>query len=110
MDIEDLYSLIPSMLCTPGCIECCSKFGVPSRTRVEDERIRSYLKEHGREVGRAQGLSPQGCTIYPVRPLTCRMYGSSTNYLCKMGVRPLQVLSEDEEADIFNFYRTYFFE
>jgi Fe-S-cluster containining protein len=115
MDIEDLYSLIPSMLCTPGCIECCSKFGVPSRTRVEDERIRSYLKEHGREVGRAQGLtcpyvSRQGCTIYPVRPLTCRMYGSSTNYLCKMGVRPLQVLSEDEEADIFNFYRTYFFE
>jgi Fe-S-cluster containining protein len=114
MEIEDLYELIPNVMCPPGCTECCSNFGVPSRTRVEDERIRGFLREQGRELGQAEGLrcpyvTEAGCSIYPVRPLTCRMYGSSVNYQCKMGAGPLRLLQEDEEAEIFYFYRENFF-
>lgn len=114
MDIEDLYGLLPEIQCTPGCIECCRNFGVPSRTRVEDERLKEYLRAHGRELGQAQGttcpyVSEKGCTVYPVRPLICRLYGNSPSYRCKRGVRPILLLHEDEEADIFNFYQTYFF-
>jgi Fe-S-cluster containining protein len=114
MDIEDLYAMIPQMECPAGCTECCSNFGVPSRTRVEDERFKAYLKSRGREITQAEGttcpyVSEKGCTVYPVRPFTCRLYGTSPGYRCKMGVSPLQPLNEDEEADLYNLYRENFF-
>ena len=114
MDIEDIYALIPDFMCTQGCHECCRNFGVPSRTRIEDERIKSFLRKNAMKLGKANhGTSPYlnktGCSIYPVRPLICRLYGSAPNYRCKMEVSPLKLLHEDEEADIFHFYQTYFF-
>jgi uncharacterized protein len=113
MDIEDVYSLLPEFQCIPGCIECCQNFGVASRTRVEDERIREYLRAQGREPLLMHGttcpyVSQQGCTIYPVRPLICRLYGTSPNYQCIMGAKPMRLLHEDEEVDIFNYYYSNF--
>jgi hypothetical protein len=114
MDIEDLYGLLPDFICNPGCIECCRLFGVATRTRVEDERIKEYLREHGMEEREAQGttcpfVTEKGCSIHPVRPLICRLYGTSPNYRCREGVTPLRCLHEDEEEDIFHFYRANFF-
>jgi hypothetical protein len=114
MDIEDIYALIPQMECKPGCRECCINFGVPSRTRVEDERIRAFLREHGMEMKQARGttcpyVSARGCAIYAVRPFTCRLYGTSPNYVCKLGARPLELLHPDEEADLFYHYQSNFF-
>jgi uncharacterized protein len=113
MDIEDVYSLLPDFKCDPGCIECCRNFGVASRTLVEDNRIREYLRGQGREPLPTRGttcpyVSEQGCTIYPVRPLICRLYGTSPSYQCIMGVKPLILLHEDEEADIFQYYYSNF--
>lgn len=114
MEIEDLYGMVPEFQCDPGCIECCRNFGVPSRTRVEDDRLREYLRAQGRELGVAEGttcpyVSEEGCTVYPVRPLICRLYGNSPNYRCVLGVAPLNPLHEDEEMDLFHRYQTYFF-
>ncbi len=114
MNIEDLYDLIPDFICTAGCYECCENFGVPSRTRVEDERVKAFLRKNSMQLGEAIGntcpyLNETGCSIYPARPLICRLYGTSANYRCKMEVAPLRMLHEDEEADIFHFYQTYFF-
>lgn len=114
MDIHDIYNLIPDFMCTNGCHECCQNFGVPSRTRTEGERIKAYLKKNAMKPVKAQGntcphLNKSGCTIYPVRPLICRLYGTSPNYRCKMKVAPLRLLHEDEEAEIFQLYQTYFF-
>jgi Fe-S-cluster containining protein len=102
------------MECKPGCRECCVNFGVPSRTRLEDELIRGYLRERGMQFKQATGttcpyVSDLGCTIYPVRPFTCRLYGTSPNYLCKLGARPLDLLHPDEEEDLFYHYRSNFF-
>ena len=114
MDIDDIYNLLPDFMCTNGCLECCQNFGVPSRTKIEDERIKVFLKENAMKLGKAHGttcpyLNELGCTIYPVRPLICRLYGTSPNYRCKMEVAPLKLLHEDEEAEIFHLYQTYFF-
>jgi hypothetical protein len=38
-----------------------------------------------------------------------RLYGTSPNYLCKIGVEPLRILHEDEEEEIFSLYRKNFF-
>jgi len=114
MDIDDIYNLIPDFMCTNGCHECCQNFGVPSRTGIEDERIKVFLNKNAMKPGKAHGTTcpysnESGCTIYPVRPLICRLYGTSSNYRCKMDVAPLRLLHEDEEAEIFHLYRTYFF-
>ena len=119
MDIEDIYQLIPEFICDEGCYECCKNFGVPSRTQVEDERLRSFLRQHRMQPGIAKGntcpylqedLPEGGCTIYPVRPFICRFYGTSINYACNMGVKPpLRFLGEDEEAEIFHLYQKNFF-
>lgn len=114
MEIEDLYTLISDFLCTPGCHECCENFGVPSRTQAEDERLKTFLREHQMRPGEATGntcpyLDRTGCSIYPVRPLICRLYGTSPNYRCVRGVAPLRILHEDEEAEIFHLYQANFF-
>lgn len=113
MEIDDLYDMLPDFICTPGCIECCRNFGVPSRTPVEDERIKKFLAENNMEQPRARGttcpyVTEEGCSIYPVRPLICRVYGTSENYKCVMGVVPLNYLDPDEEEYIFHTYRTRF--
>ncbi len=97
MQIEDLYKLIPDFICTEGCHVCCQEFGVPSRTRVEDKRVKVFLQNNSMQPGKAQGntcpyLNERGCSIYPVRPLICRIYGASVNYRYKMDVMPLRLL------------------
>ncbi len=114
MRITDLYELLPAFQCRDGCTACCTEYGVPSRTPVEDQRIRRYLVQQGRPLGVATGtccpyVGEKGCTIYPVRPLICRLYGVSANYRCKKGLRPAEVLHPDLEAEIFQLYRTHFF-
>jgi hypothetical protein len=114
MDIQDLYELVPELACPPGCIECCRCFGIAHRTEIEDRRLRTFLQENGMEQLEADGtgcpyVTDRGCSVYPVRPLICRIYGVSPNYLCMLGVRPLRLLHEDEEAEIFHLYRTRFF-
>ena len=114
MDIEDLYALIPDIICTPGCIACCNNFGVPSRTAVEDERMQVYFRQHNLRFLEAKGnacpyVTARGCSIYPVRPLICRLYGTSPSYRCQMNIMPLNPLHEDEEAEILFLYQKYFF-
>ena len=114
MDINDIYNLIPEFMCAEGCHECCQNFGVPSRTPIEDERINDYLRKNEMMPGKAHHgtcpyLNETGCSIYPVRPLICRLYGTAPNYRCIISVSPVKLLHEDEEAEIFHFYQTYFF-
>lgn len=118
MDIKDIYELIPDFACADRCYECCRNFGVPSRTVVEDKRIKEFLQERSMRQGEARGntcpyldedLKSGGCSIYPVRPLVCRLYGTSPNYLCTEGVRPVRILQEDEEEEIFHLYQKNFF-
>jgi hypothetical protein len=114
LKIQDLYALIPEVPCLPGCTACCQAFGVPSRTKIETRRIKRYLNENGIIFKLAEGtacpyVSDRGCTIYPVRPFICRLFGAAPNLQCHMGARPLTLLHEDEEEEIWHLYRTNFF-
>lgn len=115
LDIEDLYAMLPEVPCIPGCTECCREFGVPCRTPVEDRRFRRFLEENRIPLGEASGtccpyVTETGCSVYPVRPFTCRLYGSSVNYRCKQGVVPVGMLDEDQEEEVLYLYRSNFFE
>ena len=70
--IEDLYSLIPDLLCPGGCSACCRVFGIPSQTRMETQRINAYLAAAGRRKKPARGttcpyVSSRGCTAPFIR-------------------------------------------
>ena len=115
LDIEDLYNMLPNVPCIPGCTVCCREFGVPCRTPVEDRRFRRFLEENQMTLGQASGttcpyVTENGCGVYPVRPFTCRLYGASVSYRCKLGVIPLGMLDEDQEAEVLHLYRSNFFE
>ena len=114
MKLQDLYALIPEMQCLPDCTACCRAFGVPSRTRIENRRLREYLKKNEMPFKLAEGttcpyLSDRGCTIYPVRPFICRLFGAAPDLQCQLGARPLILLHQDEEEEIWHLYRNNFF-
>lgn len=78
-ELEAIYAKIPEMECVPGCSCCC---GPTWWLPVEADNIREYLKEHNMRELRARSLLcpyfdvEQGkCSIYPVRPVVCRLYG-----------------------------------
>lgn len=109
MDLDDLYALIPDFICQPGCTECCKECPGPSRLPIEEDRIRRYVTENKIILPRDSGsvcpyVVSNGCAIHPVRPFICRLYGTSPNYPCRLGVKPVRVLHEDEEADLFRAY------
>jgi len=111
--LDDIYALIPRFECEPGCTACCRTVEILSMSPEEARRIRAWLRARGREPeeprdGRCAYVSDRGCTIHPVRPLICRMYGNSPNHGCMKGVRPVELLHEDLEAEIWQLYRSTF--
>jgi len=89
-DLTDLYESLPQGQC-PGCGICC--YDAVQTSFVEFLWIRRYLKERGGigeplkertrnyvvteliKVNPCPFLLNNRCDIYPVRPLTCRLFG-----------------------------------
>lgn len=74
------------MRCDAGCGECC---GIAPATRTELARVVRFAKqcsiqpvEQGVTCPWYQGGS---CAVYPVRPLSCRLFGHSAKLRCPHG-------------------------
>jgi hypothetical protein len=115
MGLEEIWRKIPSMECEEGCTECCFW---PSRTPLEEERVREWLEERGRKEkwgglggGRWGGQPPPGggggaercpyaeggrCSLWPVRFLPCRLFGVVETVRCPKGRGPERFLTEEE--------------
>jgi len=67
------------IVCKPGCNSCC----VSNITvwRIEYDRIRQFIESKNPEPGqRSESECPflnddELCSIYPVRPVVCRLWG-----------------------------------
>lgn len=75
--------VLPSMQCDDGCGACC---GIIPVTETEFQRVSRYIKEHNiTPVEYRDGACPlyQGgkCSIYPARPLICKLFGHSADPL-----------------------------
>src|SRR5271157_424213 len=71
--------VLPSMQCDDGCGACC---GLVPATETEFRRVERYIKEHNiTPVEYNDGTCPLyqngKCTVYPVRPLICQLFGHS---------------------------------
>ena len=78
---RQLYKLIPSMDCIPGCTDCC---GPVPLTSYEAQRF----------------------GLYENRPLMCRLFGTVDHprMKCPHGKRPRVVISNGESREIMAGY------
>ena len=81
--LEEIYSKVPPVKCREDCSDCC---GIIPRGRVEDIHIANWIgKRAFLPVRLDQGpvtcqyTIDHKCSIYPVRPLVCRLYGVVDN-------------------------------
>jgi Fe-S-cluster containining protein len=81
--------VLPPMRCDEGCGACC---GVAPVTETEFRRIERYVKDHGITPIRHDDDDEQcplyqdgKCTVYPVRPLICRIFGHTERLTCERG-------------------------
>lgn len=94
MQLDELYASIPDARCTGECLVGCGSVGM---TPLEQRRIRDETGLQFEAVSAFALLpvvSPLGstqqcpalrdgrCTVYEVRPLVCRLWGSSKSLPC----------------------------
>lgn len=93
--LEALYEQLPKGSC-PGCGTCCYD-AVPASfveymnirrymaetslmTEALKERVRGFVLNELKEVNPCPFLVSKRCEIYPVRPITCRLFGFQTRH------------------------------
>jgi hypothetical protein len=98
--LEKIYSRIPEFKCQERCGECCG----PVRWSLAEEIvIRDYIRRHGIEYRKMKSImdycpfltEDKKCSIYPVRPLVCRVYGVLENLRCPY-IKPEKYMSLEE--------------
>ncbi len=90
--IQDLYAQVPAVDCRGDCATTCTSFPIP---RIEKRLIRRATgidlgpKHRDPRTTTCPLLDQAGrCTGYDVRPLICRIWGTSQLYPCRFGCRP----------------------
>lgn len=85
--LDALYRQLPTVQCRGKCQQSCRGLDM---TTAERRRIRH---SHGVHIPPkppvCPALGPLGtCTVYPVRPLLCRLWGVAEAMPCPHGCRP----------------------
>jgi len=89
--LQDIYTLIPDDVGCKHCHHCC---GPIVWFKPEDENIRTFLKKNKMEYmiwtteefkknnDHCPYLKQDRCSIYPVRPIVCRLQGTIAQLPC----------------------------
>jgi len=84
--VEEIYSLIPNYNCK-HCHKCCLPI---IWFEPENVLIKEYLKNNNLDWSyknfnnkKCSFLKENGCSIYPVRPIVCRLQGVISDLTCK---------------------------
>lgn len=101
-ELDSLYAQIPQLDCKRLCQQSC---GPIVMSRLEWDRVverRHGLpvyadREHRRTLTCPYLNEASGaCTVYPVRPLICRLWGVVKAMRCPFGCRPEHWLSDKQ--------------
>jgi hypothetical protein len=111
--LEDLYAKIPGFKCKETCIDCCGEVPccdsewVNILKYIETKGIVPFPPGEGKICPFAHPVD--GCMVYPVRPLICRLFGSceESGMKCPHGFKPDQPLTEIETMQLVNIYIMY---
>lgn len=120
--LDRLYAELPSIKCKGLCVDCC---GPISMTQLEitriAERVPSFpstarqmpIRIASGQVVIAKGfvtdcetcplLTKDGrCSVYPIRPLICRLWGLVQSMRCPHGCTPTRWVSPRESFKLLN--------
>jgi Fe-S-cluster containining protein len=93
--LEALYAQVPSVACQGYCAEACGPLGMSHLEWIRVKRATPLRAAEGKHM--ACPLLKRGrCTVYPVRPLICRLWGSVENMPCPWQCRPERYLTMAE--------------
>jgi len=105
-EVDALYSRLPELDCKGLCQECC---GPILMSRIEwlrlQERTGMPLEKFQNEAAadyicpfldRTKGV----CSVYDIRPLVCRLWGSTPKASCPHGCQPKRWVEDEEVAEL----------
>jgi hypothetical protein len=98
-----LYKRLPKVQCQGKCQEACGPIACSSAEAEIMRRHSGQPLSFDARTGRCSYLNDAGrCSVYPVRPLVCRVFGASQKLPCVWGCKPAApLLSELEEGALF---------
>jgi Fe-S-cluster containining protein len=97
--LEALYAELPDVPCTGQCFNSCSFIGM---SEAEHQHIKN---ETGVAIEMQQAPCPAldfagRCSIHPLRPLICRLFGASEELRCEYGCQPERWLTPEETSEL----------
>lgn len=93
--LDALYGLVPDIECKGLCFESCGFIGL---SLAERERLRAAglpvpsLEQHPCPLLDFAGR----CSAYELRPMICRLYGTTPSLRCPYGCEPSSWLTDAE--------------
>jgi uncharacterized protein len=101
--LKQLYELIPSFECEPGCNDCCGPVAVIKVERKKLKLVESIIPTNKNSLTCCFS-TPNGCSVYKDRPMTCRLFGTVEKLKCPKNKTPTKMLTDTEEKQIMNEY------
>jgi hypothetical protein len=96
--LEALYAQVPDVQCAGHCSDSCGPIDMSLRERQR-------IQQRGRgDVTCGAGAScsmlddERRCSVYDIRPMICRLWGSAQGLACPYGCRPAEGLLSREQA------------
>lgn len=113
--LEAVYAKLPTMQCKGMCQTCCGPIdmSLAERMRIEERGVRIppmtetrvALWDANHKFDPATGeplfcpalnLETGGCNVYDVRPIVCRLWGTSASMPCPHGCETTKMLTDAE--------------
>ena len=97
--IDALYAALPAIECKRLCQEACGPIAMSmlERRRIE-EHFDGALAVNGEPT--CPLLKDGRCTVYPIRPAICRLFGLVRAMQCPFGCIPERWISDDEAGSL----------
>lgn len=112
--LNSILNRIPELDCIGKCTESCTEFRVYPAEELEikqycidnDIPFTPFLKNEDLRLKIINGcdqckyLKNDKCSIYPVRPVICRLWGNTGIMKCEFGCKPETYLTHDEAQEL----------
>lgn len=102
--LDDLYAQLPSLDCKGLCADSCGPIDMSDaeRTRIAEQgtTINPQQTKPGTLtcVALNETFGAGRCTVYPIRPMICRLWGVAESMPCAYGCQPSGGLIPDATA------------
>jgi len=94
--IEWIYKQVPAIECKRKCQECCGPIDMPPIERSRILRLSGQTIDFTTKL-RCTALTADGlCSIHPIRPLICRLFGVVRAMQCPHGCVPERWATETD--------------